>query len=479
MSGKNDPPDRGKDPRKRDNILCQTAHSDLDMDIVEATTSNQVVLNTGEKRNEASNDGNQSVSLNLLGFPIGEINKSVALSQTITSQINKHSLQAHSSTVNNMENKIINTYSSKDNSPYFVYIQSQDRNIGNLHKIATARIIINAVPEIKEDIVNMSIMGAKKIKVELKSYTSANKLLTASSLKEKNYHAYIPVFYTHKKGVIKQVDIDLSEAELREIIKPKLGYNFEVTHVKRITRKNDKNEIVPTTSIIVTFRGQILPSNVIIEKLVYNVEQYIPRVVQCLKCLRYGHISTQCRSKERCKKCGEEHGLEECNMNEPVCILCKGNHLATEKSKCLEFDRQRNIKRTMVVENMSYVEASSKHDRSYSSVAKSNQSSRYTATVKRKRQEINSHVDEDLARQHKEIISVPKIQSQPVFQSFRNKPSYNNINFNQNSNSPKKTCESILNLIKDILTFENVQLQTGDILDNLRDNILNILSDHV
>ncbi|CAG9836250.1 unnamed protein product [Diabrotica balteata] len=140
--------------------------------------------------------------------------------------------------------------------------------------------------------------------------TTKSDPLQAQSLTDKQYDTYIPIFFTHVKGVIRQIDLELSEQELKEIIEPKLGYNFEVSLVKRISCKNDKNEIVPTTTIIVTFRGQLLPNRVIIEKIVYELERYVPRVMQCLKCLRYGRISTQCRSEERCQNCGEDHKVE-------------------------------------------------------------------------------------------------------------------------------------------------------------------------
>ncbi|XP_050518979.1 uncharacterized protein LOC126893080 [Diabrotica virgifera virgifera] len=374
--------------------------------------------------------------------------------------------------------KNINQYSSKDNAPFFVYVQSKTGRIGNLHRVATSRLIINSVPEIKQDIANISIIGANKIKVELTSYTSANKLLTAQTLKDK-YDTYIPMFFTHVRGVVRQIDLELSEQELKEIIKPKLGNNFEVSHVKRISRKNDQNEIVPTTTIIVTFRGQLLPTKVIIEKMVYDVEKYVPRIIQCLNCLRFGHVSLQCRSKERCKNCGEDHKAESCQKNEPICIYCKEKHCATDKKNCSEFIRQKNIKRTMVYENLSYAEASSKHETSFSSVAKNNtNSNRYTVTLKRRRLAMSPEIDETFEKR-KEIISNPKTLTEPVFNKFKNIPNYNNGCDDSNTvNKQIKTCESLLNLIKDILTFSNVEIKNSTLIENIKDSITQILSDY-
>lgn len=131
----------------------------------------------------------------------------------------------------------------------------------------------------------------------------------------------------------------------------------------------------------------------------------------------------------------------------------------------------------MVTENISYREACNKNEKSYSSALNQNTGFRYTATLKRKRQEVNTQVDEEFLRQHREIISIPKVQSQPVFQNYRNIPNYSNeYQQNQNKDSINKTCEAVVNLIRDILTHKSANnLTDSDILKGLKDSILDIL----
>lgn len=108
----------------------------------------------------------------------------------------------------------------------------------------------------------------------------------------------MPIYqiFLSKKGVIKFVDKDIDPEELWSMIQQRYRNKLEIIHVKRINRKGStsdgKIDYIPTSTIIVTFKGQLVPTQVVIEKLIYDVETYIPRIIQCLKCLRFGHVSS-------------------------------------------------------------------------------------------------------------------------------------------------------------------------------------------
>ncbi|XP_050547324.1 uncharacterized protein LOC126909007 [Daktulosphaira vitifoliae] len=82
--------------------------------------------------------------------------------------------------------------------------------------------------------------------------------------------------------------------------------------------------------------------------------------VICNKCLRYGHTAKFCRSKARCACCGaNDHIATDCPIKDnstPSCLHCKGSHEATDRS-CPEWSRQKEIKKIMAVENISYNDA--------------------------------------------------------------------------------------------------------------------------
>lgn len=89
-----------------------------------------------------------------------------------------------------------NKYSIGDQGPYDVFIQNKDGHIGRLNKIGTARLFLNTVPEIKDNIINISFIGINKIN----NIESANKLTDSETLKIRNYDVYIPNFFVQKKG---------------------------------------------------------------------------------------------------------------------------------------------------------------------------------------------------------------------------------------------------------------------------------------
>lgn len=65
---------------------------------------------------------------------------------------------------------------------------------------------------------------------------------------------------------------------------------------------------------------------------VIRFRKYIqPRVgpIQCSKCFLHGHGEKNCHMAIKCANCGENHKLEDCALEKPVCCNCKGEHTAT------------------------------------------------------------------------------------------------------------------------------------------------------
>lgn len=76
-------------------------------------------------------------------------------------------------------------------------------------------------------------------------------------------------------------------------------------------------------------------------------------ILQCYKCLSFGHFAKDCKSEKVCSKCSGNHSFKDCNVNSVMCINCKNtlkgkngsrdiNHSAFDK-KCPCFVRLANI----------------------------------------------------------------------------------------------------------------------------------------
>ncbi|XP_073994570.1 uncharacterized protein [Rhodnius prolixus] len=266
--------------------------------------------------------------------------------------------------VKEKENRIKEFYEPRDTGPFQLYIESkgEGEGIGRLHPMKIGQIILKHHPNIGNSITDIEKAGKNRLKVILKNGSSANTLLESPILNSKNFEVYIPQFLVRRRGVIRDVDISLGEEEILEHVRHNLGANVRLIKVKRFFRKvkDDSGNInlKPTGTVFLTFRGQNLPQYVYIYFSRCMVEPYSQEVVQCFKCLRYGHVNAQCKGKARCGNCSEEHEENTCpNKELKKCVHCQQNHSSTDKNKCPEYLKQKAIKDIMSTEHIAFREA--------------------------------------------------------------------------------------------------------------------------
>ena len=78
--------------------------------------------------------------------------------------------------------------------------------------------------------------------------------------------------------------------------------------------------------------------------IVYKVEEFRQPVLvqQCFNCQCFGHLTQNCKSKQKCVICGENHSHKGCPKKEakqPKCANCSGPHVASYKG-CPEYKKQ-------------------------------------------------------------------------------------------------------------------------------------------
>lgn len=283
---------------------------------------------------------------------------------------------------NNPEKSEINyLYQDIDDGPYYIFMESVDTNkagIARMHPMSLGSILKKQFPNI--EILSLTKNGINRIKVQVSSREKANTIIKADELKNLKVKAYIPRFVLFRQGIVRNVDTSLTEDELLEEITPIYNRSVKVTNVRRFNRRvqdTDGNiEYVPTGTIQVTFRGQSLPTHVSIYYVRCDVEKYVPKVLQCTKCLRYGHTDRLCKSTLRCSLCAENHPDNQCSTaaENRKCLHCKGPHSARVNFKnnvCPELDKQKMIKNLMIDENVTFYEAKTKLSSNYASVLSS------------------------------------------------------------------------------------------------------------
>ena len=248
-------------------------------------------------------------------------------------------------------NKIL-AFSPNSIGPYYVYVQSNNQNIGQLHPAAIGyKLKSNQIT----GVVETQFSGKNRIKVEFNDPLLANKFISHPILEKEQWKAFIPSNNLYRKGVIKNVPKILTDDIINEELKEDNELFESIESFYRIKKTiNDKQ--IDTEIIVITFIGQLLPENVWLFNNKFRVTPYISRVIQCTKCLLYGHRQAQCKGRLRCNYCGQSH--DDCpNKLDPLCFHCGGKHPSTF-NHCPEKNRQRDIKKMMAYERLSFYDAS-------------------------------------------------------------------------------------------------------------------------
>lgn len=269
------------------------------------------------------------------------------------------------------------TYSCEDKGPFVVHVARAEPDPAagtTIRPIKFGKFLYTLnIKNIVND--GVTAVGRNRISVTFSNFTDANSFITNPLLFTNKYVASVPTFNVTRMGVVRGVPTDWSMDELVESIELPQGCG-NILKARRINRKQIVDGSppvwIPTQTVVLTFRGQMLPSRVFCFHTSLKVDIYQLPSILCNNCCRFGHIKAQCRSKPRCFRCSQPHNGESCERVTPSCLFCSGNHMATNKN-CPEHARQKTIKITMATENISYSEASSRFPpvkRSYAEVAK-------------------------------------------------------------------------------------------------------------
>lgn len=115
-------------------------------------------------------------------------------------------------------------------------------------------------PFMKNDVLEVKKVGFSKVAVFLKTGHAANELIVHSTLKAKDYVAFILPFCTTRKGIIRDVPLDVTEEDII------MGSNspFKIILAKRFNRRitdsssnnNNNPRYVPSKSVSTSFEGQ-------------------------------------------------------------------------------------------------------------------------------------------------------------------------------------------------------------------------------
>ena len=89
---------------------------------------------------------------------------------------------------------------------------------------------------------------------------------------------------------------------------------------------------IPTKHFNITINSPKLPHSFKAGCLECAVRPYIPNLLRCFKCQRFGHFKTSCKGNFTCDSCSAiGHDSLNCNENF-ACVSCKKDHLSHSKT---------------------------------------------------------------------------------------------------------------------------------------------------
>lgn len=186
------------------------------------------------------------------------------------------------------------------------------------------------------------------ILVECKNKEQAEKAKAIGKIAGKKVETTIPVRNNEIKGVIYGVSAELSEKDIKEHIKGGC-----VNEVKRFKAREGGSRDAP---VLISFEGSELPERVYIFCMSYQVKAYQRPPLRCFKCQRFGHMAASCRGNRRCAKCGGDHDVLKCEVEDKKCCNCGGAHMASSR-ECTHFVKAKKVQEVQNHSKISYAEA--------------------------------------------------------------------------------------------------------------------------
>lgn len=202
------------------------------------------------------------------------------------------------------------------------------------------------------DITRIKYANPHKVLIIFSNEDSCERLINSQYFKNEGYKCQRTLETIQSYGVVKYIDLDLSEEEIVE----GLESDIQIIGVKRLKRRSSlDSRWEPSEAVRICFMGSSLPSYIHIFNTRAEVTPYKYPVTQCARCWRFGHVMKLCPSnKVICPKCSRNH--PNCDTVEYKCNNCSGNHMTLAKT-CPVYIKEKKIRDLMAEFNCTYKRA--------------------------------------------------------------------------------------------------------------------------
>ncbi|CAK1597680.1 unnamed protein product [Parnassius mnemosyne] len=158
-------------------------------------------------------------------------------------------------------------YSNTDNAPFIVHVSKRVDDLSTgvvLKPIKFGHFLYhNNIKNVVSD--GVKRIGRNRISVEFKSAADANCFIENPALAGAKYDTVIPSYNVTRMGIVRQVPVEWTLEELISSIEVPAGFG-SIIKARRFNRKsvneNQSTVWIPSQTVVLTFSGQKLPSNI-------------------------------------------------------------------------------------------------------------------------------------------------------------------------------------------------------------------------
>ena len=212
---------------------------------------------------------------------------------------------------------------TKDNWPRFIMVKSASEE-WQLSKLSPF-VVQKGFQAIARTLKSTKRLRDGSFLVECSRKTQAENLLNTVNFVDRPVHVSVHKTLIWSRGVIRCQELtDMSEIEIRNKLKTQ-----GVVEVHREMVKKE-GKVIPTSILFLTFKQPEVPKEIVAGYLKVKVELFVPNLLRCFNCNKFGHTSQRCRTTAKCQRCGKGKHEEQCG--EPlICSNCKGPHAVSAK----------------------------------------------------------------------------------------------------------------------------------------------------
>lgn len=307
-------------------------------------------------------------------------------------------------------------YIDSDKGPFIVHlteIMKTDKEVvQDIHDtiigLKLKKLKVKGIREVKK-------ISRRELKMIFDDKLTANDFLNGGIPQELGVDAYIPKYNITKVGIVFDIPTGFSDEQLMMELESELPIvGVFRCQKRRIENGTKTKEWMAANTIKITFRGQSVPDEVVFGYSKRKVKPDVPGVIQCFKCLRFGHISKYCRQETTtCQQCGSQHSERPCSRD-MKCFHCHDDKHDGRSKDCFEFLRNQLMKESMYYSNLTFTEANELFPRTESCYRLAEKQREFPGLPQRRKVVREERVEEsfprktaqDLKKQYSEYIQL-------------------------------------------------------------------------